>query len=191
MDTKNFNFVDKIIANLRLNRVINFIDDGDEILDFGCGSKSFLLDSVNKKIKLGVGLDYDVKNRKDNNIEYISCKFDGKLPFKDNSFDKVFLLAVLEHIKIDLVSKLFLEFKRILKNNGKIILTTPTPKSKKLLEFLAYRMKIISNQEIKDHKKYYDKKDLVTLANQNGLELNSYNLFQFGLNSCAIFKKNN
>ncbi|MFA5879877.1 MAG: methyltransferase domain-containing protein, partial [Candidatus Margulisiibacteriota bacterium] len=154
-----------------------------------CGNKSFLLDSVSYKIKSGVGLDYEVKNKKKNNIEYINYKFNGNLPLKDKCFDKIFLLAVLEHIETDKVGDLFLEFKRILKNDGKIVLTTPTLKSRWLLEFLAYKMKLISSQEIKDHKKYYDKEEIMKLAKEDKLKLIDYKLFQFGLNSRAVFKK--
>lgn len=191
MDTKNFNYIDKIIANLRLNRVTSFVDKNDCILDFGCGTRSLLLNKINKKIKLGVGLDYDVKSGKEGNIEYINYKFNEKLPFDEKSFDKIFLLAVLEHISIKKVKKLFLEFKRVLKNNGKIIMTTPTPKSKKILEILAYKMKLISNKEIKDHKKYYDKNEIISLAKECNLQLTSYNLFQFGLNSLVVMIKIN
>lgn len=191
MNTKNFNFIDKIIANLRLSKIIGSVKNGDEILDFGCGSKSFLLESVDNKIKIGVGLDPEVKNKKKGNIKYIKYKFSKELPFSNDSFDKIFLLAVLEHIDISQVNKLFLEFERILSYDGEIILTTPTPKSKKVLEFLAYKMKIISSEEIKDHKKYYKKEDLVKLIKKSNLKLNDYNLFQFGLNSYAVFKKNN
>jgi 2-polyprenyl-3-methyl-5-hydroxy-6-metoxy-1,4-benzoquinol methylase len=189
MNTKNFNIFDKIIAKFRLNQIIDDVEAGETILDFGCGNESFLLGSVSSKIKSGVGLDYEVPNKKENNIEYINYKFDGKLPLKDKSFDKVFLLAVLEHIETNKVYDLFLEFKRILKNDGKIVLTTPTPKSRWLLEFLAYKMKLISSQEIKDHQKYYDKVEIIKLAEECKLKLAGYKLFQFGLNSCAILEK--
>lgn len=188
MDTKNFNFVDRIIANFRLDQIINYVNRGDVILDFGCGNESFLLGNVRSKIKSGVGLDYEVENKRENNIEYVNYKFAGKLPFNDKSFNKIFLLAVLEHIETNEVKRLFLEFKRILKNDGKIILTTPTPRSRRFLEFLAFRLKIISGREIKDHKKYYDKKEINKLSKKCNLKLIGYDLFQFGLNSCAIIE---
>lgn len=191
MDTRNFNIIDKIIAKLRLNQIIDCIEEGEVILDFGCGNKSFLLGSVGSKIKSGVGLDYEVENKKDKNVEYINYKFNGNLPFKDESFDKVFMLAVLEHIEVSMVDNLFMEFKRILKSDGKIILTTPTPRSKNILEFLAYKLKIISSKEIQDHKKYYDKNEITRLVKRCNLKLFDYKLFQLGLNSRAILEKSN
>lgn len=191
MDTKNFNIIDRVIAKLRLGEVLSCIRKNDEVLDFGCGHKSFLLENVSGIISKGFGLDYDVENRTEKNIEYIKYKFKGCLPFKDNKFDKIFLLAVLEHIEVGKVQKLFLEFKRILKDNGKIILTTPTPRSKVVLEFLAYRLGVISSAEIKDHKKYYDKKEIEKLAKKCGLKLSKYRLFEITLNSYGILEKNN
>lgn len=189
MDTKNSNFIDNFIARLRLSQIVDYVNDDDKILDFGCGAKSFLLSSMGKKIKLGVGLDYDVENNSQGNVKYVNYKFNGKLPFDGESFDKVFLLAVLEHIKIDQVDKLFSEFERILKSGGKVILTTPTPKSKPLLEFLALKLHLISSSEILDHQKYYNKDMVIRLATKTGLKIKKYNLFQFGLNSCSVLEK--
>ena len=101
------------------------------------------------------------------------------------------MLAVLEHLDLILVNPLFSEFKRVLKPNGKIILTSPTPKSKNIMDFLAFKLGIISKLEIGDHKKYYSKKDLEKLSRQNGFVLEEYKTFQFGLNSLCLFEKIN
>jgi len=189
MNTRDFNIIDKIIANLRMGQIVNYVDEGNVVLDFGCGAKSYLLNTVSNKIKKGVGIDYEVISKKHGNIEYINYRYTNKLPFEDQTFDKIFLLAVLEHVVIDQVDKLFSEFRRILKNGGQIILTTPTPKSQLLLEFLAFKLKIISQAEIADHKKYYDKTDILSIAKQTKLKLVNYKLFQFGLNSRAVLEK--
>lgn len=189
MDTKNFNFVDRVVARYRLSKVLRFVENDDEILDFGCGARSYLLELSKGKIKYGVGIDYDADNKKNENIEYLKQKVKTKLDFKNNSFNKIYMLAVLEHIEPKKIEKLFLEFKRVLKKNGKIILTTPTPRSKWLLELLAYRLQIISKEEIADHKKYYDKSEIEKLGKKVGLKTCGYELFFGGLNSYAIFKK--
>ena len=142
-------------------------------------------------IKKGVGIDYDVDNKTNSNLLFKKFIFENRLPFKDESFDKVIMLAVLEHVETNKVELLFKEFKRILKKNGKVILTTPTPLSKPILEFLAYKLRIISECEIRDHKKYYTRNDIKELAEATNFLLDSYKLFQFGLNSSAILEKNN
>lgn len=189
MNTKNFNFIDKIVAKYRLSKVLGSVDRSDRILDFGCGARSYLLELTKEKIKNGVGVDYDVEAKKEGNIEYLRQRVKGKLSFKDKSFDKVFMLAVLEHIEPKEVKNMFFELKRVLVKGGKIVLTTPTPKGKWLLEFLAFRIKIISKEEIADHKKYYDKADIERLSRDVELKLTSYELFFASLNSCAILEK--
>ena len=79
-------------------------------------SKSFLLSTVSNKIKKGVGIDYEVVSSIQDNVEYINYKYTNKLPFKDKTFDKILLLAVLEHINLDEVNSLFLEFLQTLIN---------------------------------------------------------------------------
>lgn len=189
MNTKNFNFIDRVVARYRLSKILKFVEYGDNILDFGCGARSYLLELSKNKIKYGVGLDYDVENKKYGNIEHIKQRVETKLGFRDDNFNKIFMLAVLEHIEPKKLEKLFLEFKRILRNNGKIVLTTPTPRSKWLLEFLAFKIKIISREEIADHKKYYDKLEIKRLCKKVGLKLYRYDLFLGGLNSRAILEK--
>ena len=189
MGTKDFNFIDKFIARWRLSKVIKQIKKGEAVLDFGCGSQGYFLKQISPVIKNGVGLDYEVRNEKIGNLKFASFKFRDQLPFEKETFDKVVMLAVLEHIELDKVKKLFDEYRRVLKKDGRIILTTPTPKSKNILECLAY-LNIISRKEIKDHKKYYAKRDVAILAKNSSLKLVGYRLFQLGLNSEAILVKN-
>ena len=84
---------------------------------------------------------------------------------------------------------LFTEFRRILKDDGRILLTTPTPASRPLLEFLAFKLKIISGPEIADHKHYYSRADIGGIAARHGLACETYRTFQFGLNSFASLVK--
>src|SRR5436305_1566499 len=126
MGTKDFNFLDIIIADLRLKKIAHYLNSDDIVLDFGCGNQAFFLRHVRKKIKKGIGIDYDVENDKIGSIELIKFKFENKIPFENNYFDKICILAVLEHLEIEKIEILFREFKRVIKPGGKIIMTTPT-----------------------------------------------------------------
>lgn len=187
--TKDFIIFDKIIAKWRLSKVTKLINKNATVLDFGCGNQGYLLKTVSDTISAGVGLDYDAPVGEFNNIKFSKFKFVYKLPFSDKYFDTVTMLAVLEHIDLDKIDILFKEFYRVLEDGGKIILTTPTPTSKPVLEILAY-IKIINQDEILDHKKYYNKLDIQKVASNNGFSVVNYKLFQLGLNSVAILKKN-
>lgn len=190
MATKDFNIVDEVIAKWRLSKVTGEIGKNDEVLDFGCGHQGYFLKYISANIKSGMGIDYDAPEKNAGNIKFKKFKYVDKLPLENSSFDAVVMLAVLEHIDLDKVKLLFSEFNRVLRQRGKIILTTPTKLSKPLLELLA-GFKIINRGEIADHKKYYSKNDVVKLASKTGFKIVSYKLFQLGFNSVAVLKKVN
>lgn len=188
MATKDFNVIDNLIAFLRSSRIKKYIRDKDRVLDFGCGSQGYFLKDIKDFIGEGVGLDSEVESGTYGNLVFIKFNFENKLPSDIGKFDKIVMLAVLEHIEINKVDNLLAEFKKVLSDSGQIIMTTPTPMSKPILELLA-STKIINKDEIADHKKYYAKNDIAELARQNKLKLVSYKLFQAGLNSEIVFEK--
>jgi len=186
--TNEFNIIDKLIAYLRSSRIKKYINNGDRVLDFGCGNQGYFLKYIKEIINEGIGLDGEVKSEIYENLTFIKFNFKNKLPNNIGKFNKIIMLAVLEHIEVSSVDNLFNEFKKVLKDKGRIILTTPTPMSKPLLEILA-KLGIINNDEIADHKKYYSKTDISELGHKNKLKLVSYKLFQLGFNSEIIFEK--
>ncbi len=77
---------------------------GKLVLDVGCGSGRFTEIMARWGAEV-VGLDYsnavDVAKKNTDELDYINCSYvqgDAlKLPFKDNSFDAVFSIGVLQH----------------------------------------------------------------------------------------------
>lgn len=189
MGTKDFNFLDIIIAKWRLSKIQRYINERDSVLDFGCGAQAYFLRSVESKILSGIGIDYDVVDKRVSEKITLKCfRFTDTLPVSVG-IDKIIMLAVLEHIELAKVNQIFDEFYRILKTGGEVIMTTPTPRGKILLEFLAFKLGIISKLEISDHKKYYNCSDMKFLAKESKFTLKEYRTFQFGMNSCIVFKK--
>lgn len=167
-----------------------FVGKDETVLDFGCGFQSYLLHHISRDIREGIGVDYDAdESASSGNVKLIRFRYDGRFPFEDKKFDKVFMLAVFEHIPLDQTVPLLIELKRILKDDGRIVLTIPTPKGKPVLEFLAFTLGIISKEEIADHKKYYTKEDIKEEAGKAGLELEYHSYFQFGWNSLQVLKQ--
>lgn len=190
MGTKDFNALDLFICRWRSRIVRGFVRRGDAILDFGCGHQALFLQSVQGEIREGVGIDYDAApGRPAPNVEIRAFRFQDRLPFPDGAFDRVALLAVIEHVPLAAVDVLFREFHRVLRPGGQVLLTTPTPASRPLLEFLAFRLRIISAPEIADHKHYWSRADLDALAARDGFVCSTYRKFQFGLNSFAALTK--
>ena len=118
------------------------IAPGNKILDFGCGPGSFLyiLGKNTHDIK-AIGVDIAQKqidfassralsNNTSNDISFMCLKAqDNNLPFEDNSFDAVTLIEVIEHIRPSQAHQNLLEIKRVLKTDGRLLLTTPNYKS--------------------------------------------------------------
>lgn len=190
MGTKDFNALDLFICRWRSRIVRQHVRPASTILDFGCGHQALFLLSVQRDIRSGIGLDYDATPAQPApNIEIRQFHFRERFDIPDRSFDQVTILAVLEHIPPDHVDVLFREFCRILVDGGQILLTTPTPAAKPVLEFLAFRLKIISAPEIADHRHYYSMTDLQALAARHGLVCSTYRQFLLGFNCFAAFTK--
>ena len=190
MGTKDFNALDMFICRWRSRIVRKFVRPGDTVLDFGCGYQALFLRSVQKDIKLGIGLDYDAEpSRLADNLEIRKFHFKDRFEFPDVTFDEIAILAVLEHIPLHQVDLLFAEFRRILKKGGRVLMTTPTPAAKPVLDFLAFKLHVISEPEIADHQHYYSSADLQALADRHGLIFSSYRKFLFGFNCFAALTK--
>ncbi|MBT4349570.1 class I SAM-dependent methyltransferase [bacterium] len=160
--------LDMVIMKIRFNKIASLIPKGLEVLDIGCGYNAELLTTVEGKIKTGVGIDMSVNTKFKSSlskIKLVEGRVDEKLPFKDNSFDSVSALAIIEHVEKP--KMMLTEILRVLKPGGVVLLTTPPLISKPILEFMA-RLGIISRAEIADHKRYYTKKGLSVIMKKIG-----------------------
>jgi len=99
------------------------------------------------------------------------------------------MVAFLEHL--DKPQLILGESFRILKKGGKLILTTPTPLAKSILEFLSFKLRLIDENEIRDHKNYFWPKDIQKMLEENGFEGKNIksNYFEFFLNGLVVAKK--
>lgn len=113
-----------------------YSQDGERLLDFGCGNGRLIEIFKDKKIDY-IGLDISknlieiTKKKYQDNLPGIVRKAeflqtDGlSIPFPDEYFDNIYSIAVLHHIpSIQLRMDLLREFRRVLKPKGKIILTS-------------------------------------------------------------------
>ena len=180
MNNMAFNIFDKILRHMRTRRFNRYIPDNGIVVDFGCGENIYFLKSIKDKIKLGIGID----NKYQYNIDYYRniIILNDLSHVEDNSIDLFTMIAVLEHLQYPLISNnTLINAHKILKTGKKIVLTTPTPASKPILEFLAWTG-IINKEEIDDHKHYYTKKELIKLLINTGFIDIKHKYFQFGFN---------
>lgn len=144
-----------ITKRIRAQKALGYVK-GSSILDIGCGDGHFL-----SRAKLGL----DRINGQEIN---------KTLNFPSNSFDTVSLLAVIEHLEHD--KEIIKEIHRILKPNGRIIITTPLKKSEKLMKLYC--------KTPEDHKRYYDEDSLFKLL--KGFRVIDYKKFELGMNQIIV-----
>ena len=177
---------DRFLANRRLSRVTEYISKKDIVLDVGCG-RGDNLKALSSRIKKGVGVDLFDASFSQKNLKFIKADFDNeKLPIEPKSIDRIIFLAVLEHLNNP--EKVTSEFYRALKPGGLVILTTPSPYAKPILETLA-KLQILNKDEILDHKHYFSKSEIYNLFTRYKFKQEKLSYFQVGMNICGVFKK--
>ncbi len=182
-------FLEPVLRWMRLRRVISHIPKNSVVLDVGCGRTAAFLKAISPRIKQGFGVDFKTDDIQFNNIQTTQLRLENHLPFKDSTFDVVTMLAVLEHI--DKEQEILSEIYRVLVPRGKLVITVPSVWSQPVLEFLAYKLKIVSEAEIRDHKRYYNRDKLKkVLIEVTGFQEFNHQYFQFGMNNfCTVVKR--
>lgn len=186
MPQREFNLLDKFIRYLRFKKILPHLEINSIVCDLGCGDGS-ILKFLSSKIKEGYGIDKKISEFKGKNLHFIRGDITQALPFENKKFNVVLLLAVLEHLESP--NSVFREIYRVLKPKGGLILTTPAPRSRFLLEFLAFKLKIISQEEIAEHKHYYSKQELIDLLEKHNFKVLKLKPFCLGLNTLVVAQK--
>lgn len=175
--------LEPILCQLRFQKVTNFVPINARVLDLGCGFRGSFLKFIKHKISAGTGVDFSVEKMPEQRIKIIQGNLNQPLPFPDKEFDVVTSLAVVEHLDDYLIH--LRESFRVLKKNGLLIVTSPSKKSKTILELLA-SLRLLSKEEINDHKRYFSEKELCELLKNTGfIEVRPVK-FQFGLNILIV-----
>ena len=86
------------------------------------------------------------------------------------------------------VALILMNLKKKISDNGIIFITAPGKKSKWILEFLAYKLKIINAELLKEHKRYYDELEYEKLSKLADTKIIKFYYFEFGLNTVCLMK---
>ena len=177
-------FKDRFIEFTYLEKrkdIIKLISQNTEcILDSGCGTGNFetlfSLNQSNMNTKI-VGIDMsrkrlDVAKSGPYQMASFICGDTESLPFKDNSFDCVILIEVIEHVPNK--RRLLLECKRVLKTHGMLIMTTPNKENIVLKVhniLIDFQMRCVGRKSV--HKdEYLDIGSISELVETSGLNIN-------------------
>jgi len=180
-------FLEKFLSRFRLKKVLDHIDDWQVVCDIGCGKHMNLLKTISSVSRQCIGIDKKIPPNHYSNIIIKTLCLDNRIPLGDQSVDVVTLLAVLEHL--DKEVEIIQEIRRILKSDGKLLITVPTEKAKPALDFLSYKLHLVSKEEIRDHKRYYTVEKLEKLLMDNGFVCAQIETFEFGFNLFCYAEK--
>ena len=178
--------LEKLLSYFRYKRAIKFIQN-KKVLDFGCGISYWNEKFIGQYAKLIHGVDRSIKNLESKNSSIKIYKNLNDLPLND--YDVILSMAVFEHISPFELIEILTIFSLKTKKGSIIFGTTPTPFSRPILELLSYKLKLIDESQIRDHKVYYDDFWLTSILSKTDWELSSYKTFQFGLNAEYIITK--
>jgi SAM-dependent methyltransferase len=168
-------------------------DDGPRgrILDIGCGSFPLFLEQARFREKFGIDqLVNDVQKDEwaRRSVILIQWDFDREpvLPFPDDHFDVVTMLAVLEHIEKPRLVPMVSEIHRVLRPGGIYVLTTPAWWIDPILLILS-RLLLLSHAEIDEHKETHTRKSIAKILFQAGFLSKSVTTgsFEWGMNLWA------
>jgi 2-polyprenyl-3-methyl-5-hydroxy-6-metoxy-1,4-benzoquinol methylase len=178
--------LEPLMRGMRLRRVMPAIQRhaGCRLLDIGCGWEARLLREVESHLGQGVGIDFKAPDVQTGKITTLRASLDDTLPFDSGAFDMVTMLAVLEHLARP--EDILREIGRVLVPGGKLVLTVPSKAAKPVLEFLAFRLGVVSRAEIEDHKAYYDRQSLHEILTGTGFEVVEHRYFQLGMNNYCL-----
>lgn len=150
---------------LRAWKALRHMNAEDRHLDIGCGD-GYLLSKSPCKEKIGI-------DRK------LGKTVTKELEFKNAYFDYVTMLAVVEHFEHP--REILNECARVLKPNGKLIMTTPLRTAEKWIRLYVRGIE-------DDHENYFDLQTMKDFLKPH-FEVTHYERFLFGMNQLFVCEK--
>ena len=182
-NTRGFGLLEPYLAQQRARVANQLITDDNRkgrILDIGCGSYPYFLSHTYFKEKFAIDQLNKPSSATDINWYPLNLNHDPHLPFEDEYFSAITMLAVVEHLNPSSLMILFKDIFRTLEPCGNLIITTPAAWSDGLLRLFA-RMRLVSQEEIDEHVFVYTLPLLGWYFGKAGFELGKVNFGYFEL----------
>ncbi len=158
-----------LTREIRTRKVLAYIPKAKIHIDIGCGAEEYLL--KRSPCQNRIGFDQQTGQH-----------LIDKIIAQDKSVDCITMLAAIEHLSYP--EKIIKECHRIIKDDGRLIITTPKSKGKYLMKIYHPNYEATEGK----HQRYYDLNSMQDLL--KGLfQINIYQTFIFGFNQLFVCKK--
>ena len=176
--------MDSILEYLRFTKVEPYIPKGVTLLDIGTGDGRFL-HYLNGHVQTTVGIDPHLTQT----VEFGACRLlPGYFPrdfVECSRFDVITMLAVVEHIPMDVLREVAAACWESLKPGGQVIITVQHPRVEPLLDLLK-ALKIVKGFSMHEHYGF-NPECLPDIFNR--WQLIKKERWGFGCNNLFIFEK--
>jgi SAM-dependent methyltransferase len=193
--TRGFGMLEKFLSSQRAHRANRLIPHAfrkGALLDIGCGPYPYFLTHTEFNVKVGIDQECHTSSMDLHGIEIRQWDISGNssLPFPNESFEAVTMLAVIEHLESGRLISILNEIHRIMKPGGCLIMTTPSSWTTPIL-FILSRISVISRFEIDDHKHAYSSPELSRIIGKSDFAAGSLVMghFEWGMNIWAKVTK--
>lgn len=171
---------------MRIAPVLKYIPQQGVLCDLGCGTEAQFLQSVPGTFSKKIGIDMKLHKIHVPGLVLVKQELIKTIKLPSESVDCMTMLALLEHL--DHPQEILNECHRVLKQNGRLILTTPSPWSRPFLWFFALTH-LSTPEEVWEHRAYFSKRKLQYMLEHAGFSVEVMKRFQFGLNKFAVCRK--
>jgi len=196
--TRGYGLLERFLAKKRAQKANSLIPEAyrsGRVLDIGSGTYPFFLLTTRFSEKIGIDKTFHASSQMsldDRSLELIHHNIESEdpLPFSDENFDVITMLAVFEHITPHKLPMIFEEVYRVLKKGGLLIITTPAAWTGFILKGMAW-LRLVSTMEIEEHKGLYAAESIVGALKQCGFTPEGIQLgyFELHMNSWATALK--
>jgi cyclopropane fatty-acyl-phospholipid synthase-like methyltransferase len=177
---------DRLLQRWRGAKALGWIRPGSHVLDVGC-SDGVLFRQGRSRIVSGVGIDLVEPTQW---VGTPAQRRTGPFPDvveADETFDAIVMLAVVEHVDETTIKEWASACARLLRPEGRVIITVPAPAVDKILH-VGMALRIFDGMHVHEHHGFEPGR-LPELFAAAGLTLEHQGRFQLGLNNLFVFRR--
>jgi SAM-dependent methyltransferase len=172
--------VDRLLQRMRVRAALPHIPSGSRLLDVGCADGT-LADAAGARLREYVGIDPDAPT---DDARLQRGRFPDDLR-ASGTFDVITMLAVFEHVADADRARVVDACRRLLRPDGRVILTVPSPLVDRIVDVLR-GLRLVHGMDIESHHGY---EPLETPRHFTGFEVLVHRPFELGLNHLYVLAR--